>query len=198
MFRIIEPPRRGTLNVPSGPTFTATSVVYTPSPGWVGPDRFTYTVRNSSSSFPRYPTPAAVTLNVGGVFPNVSLSGAPATMFTGTSARLIATVLADDPYVTWTVNGVGGGSPQTGTVDPTGLYVAPATPPPGGQVTIRATSGTGAYDEVTIVVADPPPPQPAPSVARRGELGVEIARHARRPHEPDASGERGSRSWAMP
>ena len=89
VFRIIVPPRRGTLNVASGPTFTGTSVVYTPSPGWVGPDRFTYTVQNSSSSFPRYPTPAAVTLNVGGVFPNVSISGAPATMFAGTSARLL-------------------------------------------------------------------------------------------------------------
>ena len=174
VFRIIVPPRRGTLNVPSGPTFTSSSVVYTPSPGWIGPDRFTYTVGNSSSSFPRYPTPAAVTLNVGGAFPNVSLSGAPATMYTGTSARLIAAVLADDVYVTWTVNGVGGGSPQTGTVNPTGLYVAPAAPPPGGQVTIRATTGSGAYDEVTIAIVDPPPPQPAPSVAAAANSAVEI------------------------
>ena len=56
-FRIIEPPRHGTVSPAPGPTFTSTSVVYTPLPGWVGPDHFTYTVQNStSSSFPRYPT----------------------------------------------------------------------------------------------------------------------------------------------
>ena len=179
-FRIIEPPRRGTLNVPGGAaTFTATSVVYTPSPGWNGPDRFTYTVQNSSSVFPRHPVPAAVTLNVGGMFPNVSISGAPVTMFTGTSARLIATVLADDPQVGWYVDGVPAGSPATGTVDDTGLYVAPAVAPPGGQVTIRATSGAGAYDEVTILVLDPPPPQPAPTVAPSADSSVEIASTSR-------------------
>ena len=129
-FRIIAPPRHGTLNVALGPTFTNTSVVYTPRPGWAGPDSFTYTVRNSSSSFPRYPTAAAVSLNVGGVSPNVAISGAPATLFTGTSARLIATVMAEDPYVSWTVNGVPEGNAEVGTVDPFGLYVAPATPPP--------------------------------------------------------------------
>ena len=174
VFRIIEPPRRGALNVPIGPTFTSTSVTYTPSAGWRGPDRFTYTVQNSSSSFPRFPTPAAVALNVGGMSPNVALSGAPPMMFTGTSARLFATVLGDDPYVYWTLNGVQGGSPETGTVDATGLYVAPATAPPGGLVTIRATSGTGASDEVTIAIVDPPPPEPAPSLTRATNLGLEL------------------------
>jgi hypothetical protein len=164
VFRIIEPPRRGTLNVATGPTFTSASVVYTPKPGWAGPDHFTYTARNSSSSFPAFPAPAAVTLNVGGMSPNVSISGAPAAMFAGTSVRLLPTVLADDPQVIWTVNGVSGGSPETGFVDATGLYVAPATAPPGNSVTIRATSGTGAFDEVTISILDPPPPQPAPSL----------------------------------
>jgi hypothetical protein len=174
VFRIIEPPRRGTLNVSGGATFNGSSVVYTPDPGWAGPDRFTYTVHHTSSSFPRYPTPAAVTLNVGGVFPNVSISGAPATMFAGTSARLLPTVLGDDPYVTYTVNGVSGGSPATGAVDSTGLYVAPATAPPGGSVTIRATSGAGAYDEVTILVEDPPPPQPAPLLAPAADVSLEV------------------------
>jgi len=173
VFRIIEQPKRGTLNVPIGPTFTSTSVVYTPSAGWQGPDRFTYTVHNSSSSFPRYPTPAAVALNVGGMSPNVAISGAPATMFAGTSARLFATVLGDDPYVTWDVNGVSGGSPATGSVDATGLYVAPAAAPPGNTVTIRATSGTGAFDEVTIAVVDPPPPAPAPSLTAAANVGLE-------------------------
>ena len=174
-FRIIVPPRHGTLNVDSGPTFANTSVVYTPRPGWVGPDSFSYTVQNSSSSFPRYPTAASVTLNVGGVSPNVGISGAPASMFTGTSARMLATVTADDPYVSWTVNGIPAGNSQVGTVDPFGLYVAPTTPPPGGQVTVRATTGSGAYGEVTILITAPPPPQPAPSVAAAADASVPIA-----------------------
>jgi hypothetical protein len=32
-------------------------------------------------------------------------------------------------------------------------------------VTIRATSPSGAFDEVTIEITDPPPPQPAPAAA---------------------------------
>jgi hypothetical protein len=173
-FRIIVPPRHGTLNVALGPTFTSTSVVYTPRPGWVGPDSFSYTVRNSSSSFPRYPTAASVTLNVGGVSPNVGISGAPDSLFTGTSARLLATVTADDPQVSWTVNGIPEGNSQVGTVDPFGLYVAPAAPPPGGQVTIRATTASGAFGEVTIQIASPPDPQPAPSVAASADSSVAV------------------------
>ena len=143
-------------------------------PGWVGPDSFSYTVQNSSSSFPRYPTAASVTLNVGGVSPNVGISGAPVSLFTGTSARLLATVTADDPQVSWTVNGIPEGNSQVGTVDPFGLYVAPATPPPGGQVTIRATTRSGAFGEVTILIANPPAPQPAPSVAAAADSSVPV------------------------
>jgi hypothetical protein len=172
-FRIIVPPRRGTLNVVLGPTFTSTSVVYTPRPGWVGPDSFTYTVQNSSSAFPHYPAAAAVTLNVGGVFPNVAISGAPATLLAGTSARLLAAVTAEDPYVTWSVDGIDSGTAETGTVDATGLYVAPATAPPSGSATIRATTASGAFDEVTIQVDNPPPAQPAPAVTAAADIGVE-------------------------
>jgi hypothetical protein len=162
-FRIIQPPRHGRLDRPGGPTFAAASVVYTPDPGWVGPDSFTYEARDSASAFPRYPTNAAVTLNVGGVSPNVALSGAPASMTAGTSARLFATVIADNPRVDWRIDGISGGSAQVGSVDPTGLYLAPAQAPPSGTVTIRATSASGAFDEVTIAITDPPAAQPAPA-----------------------------------
>ena len=164
VFRIIEPPRHGRLSQESGPTFTADSVEYTPDPGWVGPDSFTYEARDDTNTFPRYPAAAAVTLNVGGVSPSVSLSGAPALMTAGTSARLFASVIADNPRVRWTVDGISGGSAEVGSVDLTGLYLAPAQAPPSGTVTIRATSISGAFDEVTIVVADPPPPEAAPTV----------------------------------
>jgi hypothetical protein len=187
-FRIISPPRHGWLSQASGPLFSSPTVVYTPHPGWVGPDRFLYEVRDSASQFPRYPTNAAVTLNVGGVSPNVALSGAPASMSAGTSVPLFATVIADNPRVAWTVDGIPGGSQQVGRVDqvgPIGVYVAPAQAPPSGHVTIRATTVTGAYGEVTIQITDPPPPQPAPTTA--AELAAIEAAGATPPPAPDTA-----------
>jgi lysyl oxidase/Big-like domain-containing protein len=162
-FRVIVSPKHGRLNVGGGSLFSTPSVTYTPNPGWVGPDSFTYEAHDSASSFPPFPATAAVTLNVGGVSPNVAISGAPASLLAGTSARLLATVLGEDPYVNWTVDGVDSGTPETGTVDSWGLYQAPAQAPPAGQVTIRATTASGAFDEVTIAITDPPPAQPAPT-----------------------------------
>jgi lysyl oxidase/Big-like domain-containing protein len=163
-FRIILSPQHGRLNVGGGSLFSTPNVTYTPNPGWVGPDNFSYEAHDSASSFPSFPSTAAVTLNVGGVAPNVAISGAPASMLAGTSARLLAAVFADYAFVNWTVDGVDSGTPQTGTVDAWGLYQAPAQAPPAGHVTIRATAaGSRAYDEVTIAITDPPPPQPAPA-----------------------------------
>ena len=156
-------PKHGRLNVGGGSLFSTPSVTYTPNPGWVGPDSFTYEAHDSASSFPPFPATAAVTLNVGGVSPNVAISGAPASLVAGTSARLLATVIGEEPYVNWTVDGVDSGTPQTGTVDSWGLYQAPPQAPPAGQVTIRATTASGAFDEVTIGITDPPPAQPAPT-----------------------------------
>ena len=67
--------------------------------------------------------------------------------------------------MSWTVDGVGGGSTEVGTVDAHGLYVAPAAVPPSGQATIRATTASGAFDEVTIAITERRPPQPAPAIA---------------------------------
>ena len=192
VFRIIAPPRHGRLSQASGPTFSSSSVVYTPDPGWVGPDTFSYEARDSANTFPRYPAAAAVTLNVGGVSPSVALSGAPASMTAGTSARLFASVIADNPRVRWTIDGISGGSAQVGSVDPTGLYLAPAQAPPSGSVTIRATSISGAFDEVTIAITNPPPPQPAPATA--AELAAIEAAPAPSVTEPDRGpAERGRR-----
>jgi hypothetical protein len=168
VFRIIAPPRHGWLSQASGPTFSTSSLVYTPHPGWVGPDTFLYEARDSANTFPRYPTAAAVSLNVGGVSPSVALSGAPASMTAGTSARLFAAVTGDDPRVEWTIDGLSGGSAQVGSVDPTGLYLAPAQAPPAGRVTIRATTLSGAFDEVTIDITNPPAPQAAPALLTTG------------------------------
>jgi hypothetical protein len=92
-------------------------------------------------------------------------------------------VTADDPRVDWTIDGISGGSAQVGSVDPTGLYLAPAQAPPAGHVTIRATSQSGAFGEVTIAVTNPLPAQPAPATA--GDLAAIEAAPAPSATEPD-------------
>ena len=168
-FRITAPPRHGRLNKAAGAPFQGTDVVYTPDPGWLGPDRFTYEARDSASEFPRHPASAAATLGVGGLTPAVAISGAPASMYTGARVRLTAHLLRAES-LTWTVNGIPGGSAQVGTIDPTGLYVAPAHVPPGGQVTIRATTASGAWEEVTIAIVQ--------GASRAGGAGAPPARDA--------------------
>jgi hypothetical protein len=170
-FRITAPPRHGRLSRAVGAPFQGGDVVYTPDPGWLGPDRFTYEARDSRSEFPRYPASAAATVAVGGVTPAVAISGAPASMYTGASARLTAQLLRAEG-VTWTVNGIPGGSRDVGTIDPNGLYVAPPRVPPGGQVTIRATTASGAWEEVTIVIAWAPRALASP--APRGRLAMRV------------------------
>jgi hypothetical protein len=86
-------------------------------------------------------------------------------MTAGTSARLFAAVTGDDPRVEWTIDGISGGSAQVGSVDPTGLYRAPAQAPPSGSVTIRATTVSGAFAQVTIAITNPSAPQAAPTTA---------------------------------
>jgi len=190
VFRIIAPPRHGTLSQASGPTFSASSVVYTPNPGWVGPDTFLYEARDSTNTFPRYPAAAAVSLNVGGVSPSVVLSGAPASMTAGTSARLFAAVTGDDPRVEWTIDGISGGSQQVGSVDPTGLYQAPAQAPPSGSVTIRATTVSGAFAQVTIAITNPSAPQAAPTTAAELAAAGSDAAPAAAPDDPGLQGVR--------
>jgi hypothetical protein len=170
-FRITAPPRHGRLSRAVGAPFQGGDVVYTPDPGWLGPDRFTYEARDSTSEFPRYPTSAAATVAVGGLTPAVAISGAPASMYTGTSARLTAHLLRPEG-VTWTVNGIPGGSRDVGTIDGSGLYVAPSSVPPGGQVTIRATTASGAWEEVVIAIAWAPRALASP--APRGRLAMKV------------------------
>jgi len=171
VFRVVTPPRHGTLSRAVGAPFGGGDIVYTPEPAWVGPDRFTYEVRDSRSEFPHHAAAAAVTLGVGGLTPAVAISGAPASMYTGASVRLVAQLLRPES-VTWSVNGIPGGSAAVGTIDRTGLYRAPARVPPGGQVTIRATTASGAWEEVTIVIAWAPAPRAAPGPRARLAMKV--------------------------
>ena len=179
-FKIVTPPDHGTLDQAVGDAFRGPSVVYTPDPGYSGPDSFEYVALDAYSEFPRFPAAAAASLVVGdGPATSVAISGAPASQVAGTSARLTATVAGVEGGVTWSVDGVEGGSATTGTIDADGLYIAPASPPPGGVVRIRATSveAPWAYGEVTVAIASPPPQFPAPDVSAGGSPGAVLGHH---------------------
>lgn len=86
----------------------------------------------------------------------MAISGAPASLVAGTSAQLTATVSGVPGGVTW--------SASAGTISPGGLLVAPATPPAGGTLTVRATStaAPGVSAQAVIAVTPAPVAEPAP------------------------------------
>lgn len=157
-YAVTSQPARGSVSISGG------VARYTPGAGAPGTYSFTYSAA-SSSRYPRTPRTATVTLNVAGAqAPSVAISGLPATMTAGTSAQLSAAVANAGPGVSW--------SASAGTISASGVFVAPATPPPGGVVTVRATStaAPGASAEATVTVVPAPPPTPAPLVPGGGTL----------------------------
>jgi hypothetical protein len=67
---------------------------------------------------------------------------------------------ASDSSVTWSVNGLIGGSAATGTIDANGLYIAPEEAPVSGPVLVQATSVAAptASASATVTVQNAPPP----------------------------------------
>lgn len=169
-FTLLTPPSHGALTLNGAPVapgqeFTAAELTYTPAPGYSGPDSFLYSANDSTSPFPRTPVPATVTLDVGEApQPIVTISGAGSVQ-AGTTAPFGATVLNTAPGVTWSVNGVLGGSAAAGTITAEGLFAAPAAVPPGGTVVVRATSTASpeAFAEATVTITPPPERIPAPN-----------------------------------
>jgi hypothetical protein len=163
-YRIESAPAHGTLNKPTGTWFSGANVEYTPDPGYEGSDSFSYSARDSTSQFPLNPAVATASLGVQRTkAEQVAISGAPSQLYTGTSAQLQTTTQNTPPQVTWRVDGVVGGSAAAGTITPGGLYTAPASPPPDGDATIRATGTYGAFAEVEVDVVKAPAPAPSPS-----------------------------------
>jgi uncharacterized protein (TIGR03437 family) len=71
----------------------------------------------------------------------VSLSPSTVTLpASGTQQFTAAVADATDVSVSWSVNGIPGGSSSVGTISTTGLYTAPATAPAGNIVFVSATS----------------------------------------------------------
>ena len=61
----------------------------------------------------------------------------------GATQSFTATVNGAPVTATWEVNGTPGGDGLHGTIDSSGNYIAPASPPPGGSTTITAITGSG-------------------------------------------------------
>ena len=141
-FKILSLPAHGSLNAGVSEVVTS-GVTYTPKAGYLGSDSFTYAAFTNGFAYPQQPAAAAASLVGNSV--TVAISGAPASLAVGTSAQLSATVVNAPGGVNW--------SASAGSVSPAGLYVAPATPPPGGVATIQATSAERPEVVATVAVA---------------------------------------------
>lgn len=90
----------------------------------------------------------------------VTVDPASVTVPTGGERTLRASVNGvSNRSVTWAVNGVPGGNATVGTIGSTGVYTAPAVPPTGWTVTVKATSVAvpSASGTATVTVRHPIP-----------------------------------------
>ena len=187
-FKIVTAPQHGSLDRAVGQWFAGGSVGYTPSPGYSGPDSFTFAARDPASSFPRNPPGAVASLEgSGGTL--VTIAGAPESLRTGASAQLSAVVQNGSPEVAWSVDGAAGGTSAVGTISASGLYRAPDRVPPAGRVRVSALSASGASGEAVIRIVQPPARRAAPDVPgavrgsgdRRNPLSrLRFARHGKK------------------
>lgn len=172
-FQIVTPPSSGSLDKPAGQWFSGSQVHYTPGPGQSGPVTFTFAARDATSSFPLHPRAAGVTMTVAGLdaarlgptSAPLVISGAPASVQTGSVTQLTATGPDVAGGVGWSVNGIDGGSTTLGTLSLSGVYKAPAKVPPGGAVTIGAKTASGATATVVLRIVQAPVAKAAPSSA---------------------------------
>jgi hypothetical protein len=90
---------------------------------------------------------------------SIALTG-PSNVTLGTSSQYAAAVTgSSNTGVTWSVNGVTGGSAAVGSISEKGLYAAPVTAPQSSKVTIAATSMASPSVVQSLPVALAAPPQ---------------------------------------
>jgi hypothetical protein len=95
----------------------------------------------------------------------ITISPTSATVLAGGTQQFQASVTGStDTSVTWQVNGVAGGSAQSGTISTTGLYTAPATTT-ALQVTVTAVANADSTKTASATVTvNPVPPPPVITV----------------------------------
>jgi hypothetical protein len=87
----------------------------------------------------------------------VAISPASVALLNTQSEQFVATVTGSlDQSVSWSVNGVKGGSPTLGTISTTGFYVAPSATPLSGVVSITATSNADSLASASAKVTISP------------------------------------------
>jgi Big-like domain-containing protein len=118
-------------------TISSTGVYTAPN---VLPTTTTVTVTATSQADTTMVAAALVTLTAPAV--TITLSPTSATLAAGATQQFTPTVTvtgSSNNAVNWTVNGIAGGNATVGTIDSTGLYTAPASPP-NTAITVTATS----------------------------------------------------------
>ncbi|MBL9129463.1 MAG: DUF1800 family protein [Verrucomicrobiales bacterium] len=136
------------------------------------PASATVTVRATSAANSSAFANATVTLTAP---PPVSVAVTPASASVqlAASQSFQATVSGSaNTAVTWSVNGIAGGSSTVGTISTAGVYTAPATMPASGTVTVRATSvaSSSAFANATVTLTAPPPTPPSPALLAAGRF----------------------------
>lgn len=130
------------------------------------PSPATVAVRATSVANPAVFAQASVTL----VSPvQVTMTPTSASVALGQTQAFTATVTGTpNTAVTWSVNGVAGGSASAGTIDATGLYRAPSVMPQTSTVTVRATAAASASStaQASVTLTSPPPPPVSLTAAR--------------------------------
>ncbi len=133
------------------------------------PSNASITVRATSVANPSAFAQAMVTLVLPPPPVTVTISPTATTVGLGGTQVFGAGVTGNsDPSVTWSVNGIVGGSSAVGTITSSGVYTAPATMPASNAVTIRATSvaSPSSYAQASVTLTAPPPPTISLSSAR--------------------------------
>jgi len=89
----------------------------------------------------------------------IQISPSTASVEANQSAEFTASVTgASNTAVTWTVNGIAGGSSATGTISASGLYTAPSSVPSPATVTVTATSQADGTKAASAAVTVTPVP----------------------------------------
>ena len=87
----------------------------------------------------------------------ISISPSSSSVDVGTTRQYTVTTNGTtDNSVTWSVNNVQGGDASVGTISPTGLFMAPATPPANPSETITAVSNADPTKSASAVVTVTP------------------------------------------
>lgn len=118
----------------------------------------TVTIRATSVASPASFAQATVTLVP---IINISVSPQSASVQIGKNQQFTPTVTGSpNTSVTWSVNGINGGSATVGTINSAGLYTSPASMPASSTVTVRATSVANptAFVQAAVTLLPPPPP----------------------------------------